>query len=156
MGEDAISLEPFGTLSVFAMWQNRSDRFCHFASTTFTLCFDQGQVLLLHAPRYMGLNGHVPLAQADMSPWSKRTCLFGANGHVPLDTSTLKGINFGLLARFMVSLAGLTTASRYITAEGITPKLRFYENPPCAVEWILAFQRCSADWATDPRNIKIT
>ena len=52
---------PFGTLPVFAMWQNRSDRFCHFSYTSLTLCFDQGQVLLLHAPRYMGLNGHVPL-----------------------------------------------------------------------------------------------
>ena len=60
-----------------------------------------------------------------MSPWSKRTCLFGANGHVPLDTSTLKGINIGLQARFVVPLAGLTTASRYITAECITLKLRF-------------------------------
>ena len=129
-----------------------SDRFCHFSSTSLTLGFDQGKVLLLHTTRYMGLNGHVPLAQADMSPWrkqtchfganrhvtleqtdmspwskrtclfganghvslaqtdmspwSKRTCLFGANGHVPLDTSTLKGINFGLQARFVVPLAG--------------------------------------------------
>ena len=99
---------------------------------------------------------HVTLKQADMSLWSKQTCLFWRNGHVPLDTSTLKGINFGLQPRFVVSLAGLTTASRYITAECITPKSRFYENPPCAVKWILAFQRCSADWATDPRNIKIT
>ena len=112
-------------------------------STSFTLCFDQGQVLLLHAPRYMGLNGHVSLAQADMSPWRKQTCHFGANrhvtleqtdmspwskrtcpfwrnGHVPLDTSTLKGINFGLQTRFVVPLAGLTTASRHITAECIT------------------------------------
>ena len=51
----------FGMSPEFAMWQNRSDRFCHFSSTSLTLCFDQGKVLLLHAPRYMGLNGHVSL-----------------------------------------------------------------------------------------------
>ena len=110
---------PFDTSPEFVMWQNRSDQFCHFSSTSLTLGFDQGQVLLLHAPRYMGLSRHVTLAQADMSPWRKQTCLLGTNRHVSfaqtdmslshkqtcllrasrhvsLDTSTLKGINFGL------------------------------------------------------------
>ena len=81
---NAIPLEPFGTSPVFAKWQNRSDQFCHFSSTTFTLCFDQGQVLLLHAPRYMGLSRHVTLAQADMSPWRKQTCHLGVSRHVTL------------------------------------------------------------------------
>ena len=75
---------PFDTSPEFVMWQNRSDQFCHFSSTTFTLCFDQGQVLLLHAPRYMGLSRHVSLAQADMSPWRKQTCHLGVSRHVTL------------------------------------------------------------------------
>ena len=69
---------------------------------------------------HFGANRHVSLEQTDMSPWSKRTCPFWRNGHVPLDTSTLKCINFGLQTRFVVPLAGLTTAFRYITAECIT------------------------------------
>ena len=52
---------PFGASPVFAMWQNRSDQFYHFSSTSLTLGFDQGKVLLFHAPRYMDLNGHVTL-----------------------------------------------------------------------------------------------
>ena len=80
----------FGTLPVFAMWQNGSDLFCHIANTgNIPLCFDQGQVLLLHAPRYMGLNRHVTLAQADMSPWSKQTCHLGASGHVSLEQTDM-------------------------------------------------------------------
>ena len=39
---------PFGMSPVFAKWQNRSDQFCHFSSTSFTLCFDQGQVLIVN------------------------------------------------------------------------------------------------------------
>ena len=50
-----------------------------------SLYFDQGQVLLFHAPRYMDLSRHVTLAQTDMSPWGKQTCLLGANRHVSLE-----------------------------------------------------------------------
>ena len=47
-----------------------------------SLYFDQGQVLLFHAPRYMGLSRHVTLAQTDMSPSRKQTCLLRVNRHV--------------------------------------------------------------------------
>ena len=133
-----------------------ADQFCHLLalkrreptsptqSTSFTLCFDQGQVLLLHAPRYMGLNGHVTLAQTDMSLWRKQTCLLGVSRHVTFGATDMSPWMRPPWSTLTLHFKPKNHLASLAASASPCAKLQFSENHACVGRGNMIYLACTA------------